>query len=364
MLGRSIGIVEDDQVTAEAVQLFIAEEFELQSHVYIVKTHEDMIRAYEGIRDNLDNVVIIDINLGFATGFDLLDLLNRDPDTQQVWKVMASGAVYVQKRRESRIRGADDILEKPYDFQDMKAVLDHGLMRFDQIQSHTSTGLPGANRLTQIEKQLQGLRIPWAFVSIDWNGLGSLNRKGERVADEALRKFGGILRSVTEGEPIGLRYVGQLGKSDNTFFVCSAESAIPIVREVTLRFQSSTAQIYEQHEVEQGFMEAVVIEPGKDGQPEESLKRFPICSLAFGVNSNVYFDGSCSFAVEDLVQNCSPGTRERPMPFPWLVRDLSVKARDEAKLLGKRINKSWVTVHDQSPFSGLTKSQYEEAIKR
>lgn len=364
MLGKSIGIIENDLDTAQVVAQFIAEEFELQCHVYIVKTTEDLTRAFEGIRDNLDNVVLIDINLDGANGFDLLDLLNRDPDTQQVWKVMASGNVFVEKRRQSRLRGADDILEKPYDFQDMKAVLEHGLMRFDQIQSHTSTGLPGANRLIQIEKQLQGVSIPWAFVSIDWNGLGSLNRKGERVADEALRKFGGILRSVTDREPIGLRYVGQLGKSDNTFFISSAENAIPLVRDVALRFRASTSQIYDPQELDQGFMEAIVIEPNEQGEPVEKIRKFPLCSLAFGVNSNFYFDGECSFAVDDLTKNCRPSTRQRPMPFPWLVRDLSVKARDEAKLLGKRVNKSWVTVHDQSPLSGLTKAQYEEAMKR
>lgn len=364
MLGKSIGIVEDEREAAEVVQQYIAEEFELQSHVYIVKTKDDLTKAYEGIRDNLDNVVMIDINLQAVSGYDLLDLLNKNPDTQQVWKVMVSSDVFAQKRRQSRMRGADDILEKPYNFEDMRLVLDHGLMRFDQIQSHTSTGLPGANRLTQIEKQIQAVRIPWAFVSIDWNGLGSLNRKGERVADEALRKFGGILRSVTEREPIGLRYVGQLGKSDNTFFICSAENAIPLVRDVSLRFRASTSQIYDQQELDQGYMEAIVVEPNERGDPEEKVRKYPLCSLAFGVNSNFYFDGNCSFAVDDLTQNCRPSTRQRPMPFSWLVRDLSVRARDDAKLVGKRVNKSWVTVHDQSPLSGLTKSQYEEAMRR
>lgn len=363
MLGKSIGIVEDDPVAADVLQQFIAEEFELQTHVYIVRDEAGMAKALEGIRDNLDNVVLLDINLGSVSGFDLLVRLNQDPDTKQVWKVMMSGHVFVKKRREARLRHADDIIEKPYNLLEVKAVIDHGLTRFDEIQSHTSTGLPGANRLPQIERQLQKLSIPWAFVSIDWNGLGSLNRKGERVADEALRKFGGILTGVVAGEPIGLRYVGQLGKSDNTFFVCSAGSAVTLAREVESRFQSAIRSVYTEEELKQGFMEAVVIEPDESGDPKESVKKFPLCSLAMGLNSNYYFDGDLSFALSDPSKSARPSTRRRDMPYHWLVRDLSVKARDEAKYLGKKSNQSWLVIHNQSPLAGLSREQYLEAIK-
>ncbi|HET7713014.1 MAG TPA: hypothetical protein VFK94_00210, partial [Patescibacteria group bacterium] len=269
----------------------------------------------------------------------------------------------VKKRREARLRHADDIIEKPYNLLEVKAVIDHGLTRFDEIQSHTSTGLPGANRLPQIERQIQKLSIPWSFVSIDWNGLGSLNRKGERVADEALRKFGGILTGVVAGEPIGLRYVGQLGKSDNTFFVCSAGSAVPLAREVESRFQSAIRSVYTEEELKQGFMEAVVIEQDESGNPKELVKKFPLCSLAMGLNSNYYFDGDLSFALSDPSKSARPSTRRRDMPYHWLVRDLSVKARDEAKYLGKKSNQSWLVIHNQSPLAGLSREQYLEAIK-
>ena len=367
MLGKSIGIVEDDPDAANILQQFIAEEFELQTHVYIVRDEAGMSKALDGIRDSLDNVVLLDINLGSVSGFDLLDRLNRNADTKQIWKIMMSGQVFgknSKKRREARLRNADDIVEKPYNLTDIKAAIEHGLTRFDEIQSHTSTGLPGANRLPQIERQLQKLSIPWAFVSIDWNGLGSLNRKGERVADEALRKFGGILTSVVASEPIGIRYVGQLGKSDNTFFVCSAANAVLLAREVGSRFQASIGSIYTQEELEQGFMSAVVIEPDQEGNPQEAVKRFPLCSLALGINSNFYFDGDLSFALGDLSRNAHPGTRKRDMPYPWLVRDLSVKARDEAKYLGKKVNQSWLVIHNQSPLAGLSLEQYNEAVKK
>lgn len=111
---KRIMVVEDEPILVELLQELLAfEGFEVllpQSHATVVAD----------LRNEHPQAVLMDVNLDGASGLDLLDQIRADDDLKDIFVVLSSGLDY---ERESKARGADVFLMKPYMPDDLVKLL-------------------------------------------------------------------------------------------------------------------------------------------------------------------------------------------------------------------------------------------------
>lgn len=97
-----------------------------QDQVAILKHHLsrqgfEVVTAFDGqtglelIRKELPNLILLDIELPDATGFDVCQKISDDPSTCQIPVIFVSGAEYDDVLRKARAAGCSYYMRKPYD---------------------------------------------------------------------------------------------------------------------------------------------------------------------------------------------------------------------------------------------------------
>jgi OmpR family two-component system response regulator YxdJ len=81
------------------------------------------------VRDELPDLALVDVNLRFVSGFDILKAIRQDDILKNMRVVMSSGADFSEKVKEE---GGDDFLLKPYMPDDLIQRIHNALNRQDR----------------------------------------------------------------------------------------------------------------------------------------------------------------------------------------------------------------------------------------
>lgn len=376
LLGQSIAVVEDHPATAEVVHEILNDEG-IETHIYPVLNQEMLESSFRGIKEAGDSVTLIDLSLGSASGWDLVDMLNSDPQTRRIWKIVMSGEVYGTKERLARQHHADEIIgksdleevSKPFDIPDLLAAIQHGLDRVDQLTSDPTTGIPGVEKTSSVMQHVFALKEPWVCLSLDWNGYGGLIEvAGPDVAEQTLRitlqRYQDTLSRLEEPR---YRFLGQLGKSDGSIVICRAQNATLIGQELVSSFQEEIQRAYLSIKGgraiwDRGFALREMIEVGRNAEEVKIPKKIPNTTLSIGGNSSLWLRGKLSFAYDDPEAWKFEPLLEAPrlMFYPRMVRRLADKARLEAEILAKGAQRTWVVMHNTNPWLELSAKEQQE----
>lgn len=110
-------VVEDEPILVELLQELLA----FEGFDVVVPASQETI--LEDLRSQRPQSVLMDVNLDGASGLDLLDQIRADDDLKDIFIVLSSGLDY---ERESKDRGADVFLMKPYMPDDLVKLLPAG----------------------------------------------------------------------------------------------------------------------------------------------------------------------------------------------------------------------------------------------
>jgi PAS domain S-box-containing protein len=122
-------LVDDNHDMARALGRF------LSRHGYDVLTASDGAQALETARMQLPEVVLLDIGLPGLDGYEVAELLRREPGCAEALIIAISGYGQEQDLARSRAAGFDAHLVKPIDYEELLALLSqrpapqHGLAR-------------------------------------------------------------------------------------------------------------------------------------------------------------------------------------------------------------------------------------------
>lgn len=115
---KPILLIEDDRPYRQALRLY------LESHGYSAKEAEDGREALVLLDGGLDvNIIISDYHMPVINGLDFLKALSYRVKGQDVRVILVSGNMTKEIEKEAKQAGAFALLSKPFDFQDLLALV-------------------------------------------------------------------------------------------------------------------------------------------------------------------------------------------------------------------------------------------------
>jgi len=122
---KKILIVEDDERLALALSI------RLKSQEYATWTAGDAISALsQALRVDPD-LILLDISLPAGSGFTLIEQLNRFPETREIPIIFTTASKDPELRNRALDSGAAGLLRKPYDAEELLAVVEQTLNDWD-----------------------------------------------------------------------------------------------------------------------------------------------------------------------------------------------------------------------------------------
>jgi diguanylate cyclase (GGDEF)-like protein len=264
-------VVEDDFDIANMLRIY----FSGQNYAVDVAPRGSV--ALEKTRQNLPNLIVLDIMLPDIDGFEVCRILRTNTRTSHVPIIFLTQKDERSDRLQGLELGADDYITKPFDIEELKLRVQRAIIRAEQ-QSLTDprSGLP-AGRM--IEDQLRQIirRSDWAFLDIRLNHFEAFKEGYGFVAgDDVLRFTSMLLSEVVDELGTTNDFIGHAG-GDNFIIITTEENAVPIRERIKERFDAEVLTHYGFMDRENGYTVAA----GPDGQSIQ----VPLMNLSSGMVS-------------------------------------------------------------------------------
>lgn len=203
---KAIHLLIRNRLAAEAIELHSAE----SGPAGLALVHE--------LRPDL---VLLDVELGAVSGFDVCRQLKADPATSGIPVVFLTGSSSTQLKIQGLELGAVDYITKPFDPAELRARV-RAALRFKYLMDLLGRkaqidGLTGLwnrayfeHRLAEEQSLARRTGDPLSCVLADVDHFKSVNdRFGHPFGDEMLRHVAGVLNEVTRTEDSVCRYGGE-----------------------------------------------------------------------------------------------------------------------------------------------------------
>lgn len=106
-------IVDDEPINLELVSAIFVDEPNI-----IILTAEDGLQAVEVLKDNLPDLIVLDIRMPRMNGIEVLEYLKSDPATSNIPVIVLSGDEH--ERKKALALGSSDFVAKPFDAEELK----------------------------------------------------------------------------------------------------------------------------------------------------------------------------------------------------------------------------------------------------
>jgi diguanylate cyclase (GGDEF)-like protein len=264
-------VVEDDFDISNMLRIY----FSGQNYAVDVAPRGSV--ALEKTRQNLPNLIVLDIMLPDIDGFEVCRILRTNTRTSHVPIIFLTQKDERSDRLQGLELGADDYITKPFDIEELKLRVQRAIIRSEQ-QSLTDprSGLP-AGRM--IEDQLRQIirRQNWALLDIRLNHYEAFKDVYGFVAGDDVLRFTAMLMGEVVDE-IGTPndFIGHAG-GDSFIVITAEENANTLRQRIKARFDEEVSTHYSFFDREQGYINITAPE----GQPLQ----VPLMTLASGVVS-------------------------------------------------------------------------------
>lgn len=106
-------VVDDEPINLELVSAVFADDPNI-----IILTAEDGLQAVNLLKDNLPDLMVLDIRMPRMTGIEVIEYMKSDPATFNIPIIVLSGDEHERKKALSL--GASDFISKPFDAEELK----------------------------------------------------------------------------------------------------------------------------------------------------------------------------------------------------------------------------------------------------
>ncbi|HOU14456.1 MAG TPA: response regulator [Anaerolineae bacterium] len=248
MSGGRVLVVEDDIDIYSMLQLY----FKSQGYEVYVAPRGGV--ALEMTRQNMPNVIVLDINLPDIDGYEVCRQLRTNLRTSHIPIIFLTQRDERNDKIQGLELGADDYITKPFDLEELRLRV-RNTIKSAEVASLTSpsTGL-ASGRL--IEQQLRELmrRQDWGILYIGINGLDAFNEVYGFVAGEEVLRFTGMLLNDAIDE-MGTAddFIGHIG-GDNFIIITRKELVASLRSEIISRFKENVGTHYDFMTRMQGYL--------------------------------------------------------------------------------------------------------------
>jgi DNA-binding response OmpR family regulator len=269
-------IVEDDFDISNMLKIYFT------GHNYAVEIAPRGNDALDKTRQNLPNLIVLDIMLPDIDGFEVCRILRTNTRTSHIPIIFLTQKDERSDKLQGLELGADDYITKPFDIEELKLRAQRAITRAEQ-QSLTDprSGLPSGKL---IEDQLRRIirTHGWAFIDLRINHFDTFKDVYGFVAGDDLLRFTAMLISEVVDE-MGTTddFIGHPG-GDSFIVITAEERAQQIRQSIKSRFTEEVLAHYSFIDREQGY----VVTINESGQQ----LRTPLMSMSVGVVSPNQFE--------------------------------------------------------------------------
>lgn len=215
-------IVDDSRATARSLQELLGQ------HGLPSRICDDGAKAVQAAASGAVDLVLLDVELPDMDGLQVLRLLRATPEPRYLPVLMLTVHDDVNKRVAALKLGADEVLRKPWDPDELIARIERALhlrRRFDELLDHSAQlhHLSITDGLTQLHnhrffqerlkeefRRAQRYDDPLALVLLDLDHFKQINdQHGHQVGDEVLRDVAKALRTAVRDTDLLARYGGE-----------------------------------------------------------------------------------------------------------------------------------------------------------
>ncbi|MBN1956247.1 MAG: response regulator [Anaerolineae bacterium] len=287
-------VVEDDFDISNMLRIYF------QSQGYEVAVAPRGGDALEMCRQQLPNIVVLDIMLPDMDGYDVCRNLRSNLRTKHIPIIFLTQKDERSDKIHGLELGADDYITKPFDVEELKLRVKNAMARaaYESLTNPT-TGLPSAKL---IEEQLRDLmaRDNWGVLYIGIERLDSFSEVyGFVAADEVLRYTALVLGETVDNLGTSNDFIGHIG-GDDFIIITARELVRPMLEDLTRRFSAGVGTHYDFKARQQGYI-LVQDDAGND-------KKVGLMELGVGVILDV--DGPFT-DIREITEAAAAARRDR-----------------------------------------------------
>ncbi|HVE77187.1 MAG TPA: response regulator [Actinomycetota bacterium] len=256
----------------------------------------EIVSAVDG-QDAIDKAVahrpdlaLLDVMMPKVDGMEVCRRLRDDPRTNNMSVIMLTARTLSTDKIAGLTAGADDYIIKPFDPMELIARVKSTLRRSREMTDRNPlTGLSGNLRIqAEVDRRVVEGR-PFALLHIDLDHFKAYNdHYGFLRGDEAIKLTARVIQeSILQTDVVS--FIGHIG-GDDFAVVTDPQSAETIAKEITGRFDASARSLYDEADLEAGFISV------KDRS--DKLREFPIMTISIGVATDNRRIGSAIEAAE------------------------------------------------------------------
>jgi diguanylate cyclase (GGDEF)-like protein len=214
--------------------------------------------AFEALRGELPDVIILDLHLPDVDGFEVCRRIKNDPRTYHIPVLVLTTLDQIDTEVMAIDAGADDFITKPPDARVLDARVRMHIKRARRERfSSPLTGLPGNVLIEQELSDRFARGGPLTLVYVDLDNFKNYNdRYGYQRGDAVILLTASIIQAAVRTLGEGLDFVGHIGGDD--FVILTAPSrAEAIANRVIAAFDEAIVGYYDTQTRERGWFEAV-----------------------------------------------------------------------------------------------------------
>ncbi|HHN93893.1 MAG TPA: response regulator [Anaerolineae bacterium] len=288
-------IVEDDPDISNMLRIYF------QSQGYDVSVAQRGEDALEMCRQQLPNIIVLDIMLPDMDGYDVCRHLRSNLRTSHIPIIFLTQKDERSDKIHGLELGADDYITKPFDLEELKLRVKNAMTRA-QYESLTNptTGLP-SGRL--IEDQLRQLlrRKDWGVIYVGIQGFNTFNEVYGFVAGEEVLRFTAlVLGKAVDSVGTPNDFIGHVG-GDDFLIITLKDKVDPIVQDIKARFDAEVGTHYDWPTRQQGYM----LVKNEDG----TERKVDLMTLAIGVLTE---DDGPFYDIREITEAAAAARRENP----------------------------------------------------
>jgi DNA-binding response OmpR family regulator len=250
-VGELILIVDDDPDVASAVEI------NLELEGYEVLKARDGREALELARRVQPDLVLLDVVMPQADGFEVCRALRADPRTMNAAVILLTAKSLSNDKLTGFAAGADDFIVKPFEPAELVARVQSVLRRASQMRDLSPlTRLPGNFRIaSELERLVARVDARFAVLYADLNDFKSYNDYyGFLRGDEVIKFTANVVTEALAAHPSEPSFAGHVG-GDDFVLIVHPEVAERVCQFIIRAFDEGIARYYDDDDAARGYVE-------------------------------------------------------------------------------------------------------------
>ncbi|HEX4208426.1 MAG TPA: response regulator [Ktedonobacteraceae bacterium] len=279
----SILVVESERLVTGFLQENLGVD---EYYVAMIPNGKDAVRF--ALRD-MPALIVIDATLPGIDTYQLIQRLRDHPKSMHIPIILLSAHTSLAEKVQALEAGVDSYIVKPFNHNELSALVHRHLSRVQQTSLSPLTRLPGGLQLERaIDYKLRGLK-PWSILYLDLDNFKAFNDAyGFLSGNDMILLVGYICQRIVYDYGNDDDFVGHVG-GDDFVIVTTPDREDRICERILAVYKQESAALYRDDDLKRGTISGA----DRKGRPFQ----FPLVSLSIGVVSDPF---RCSHGIDEV----------------------------------------------------------------